>query len=140
MRHRGKRRPYSGNRHCSACRHYWLFSSAEGDFTGTIVGNRHYLTSTIKEELFSAKRFSEGGGFVTPARRNAAFVLQCAFFCTLKTVELSVRHMVAVFIFLSNHFWPQRIKKNRGTLYRSMCLNRHCRGTPHLYSASGVFR
>ena len=42
---------YSGNRHYSACCHYWLFLPMPSDFTGTIAGNRHYSTGTIEEPL-----------------------------------------------------------------------------------------
>ena len=42
---------YSGNRHYSACCHYWLFLPMPCDFTGTIAGNRHYSTGTIEGPL-----------------------------------------------------------------------------------------
>ena len=44
----GKKRHYSGNRHCSSYCHSSLFPSVPRDFTGTISGNRHYSTGTIE--------------------------------------------------------------------------------------------
>ena len=45
----GKHRHYIGSRHRSVYCHSSLFKYVPGNFTGTIAGNRHYLTGTIED-------------------------------------------------------------------------------------------